>query len=113
MTFQDIADILPCRVIVQADTFASVEIENIVAGDLMSEVLVAEGDSLLLVSSLTSDQLVRTAHIVDAVGILMVNNKTPQDSTLKLAESFRLNLLSVNLPLFETCARLAEHFGKP
>ena len=110
MTFQDIAETLPCRVIVQTDTFSTAAIEQIVAGDLMSEVLVAEGDGMLLVSSLTSDQLVRTAHIVDALGILLVNNKNPQESTRKLAESFRLNLISTSLPLFEACAALAAQF---
>ncbi len=103
MTFQEIAENLNCRVIVKTEGFDSVNIEHIVAGDLMSEVLVADEEKLLLVSSLSSDQVVRTAHIVDALGVLLVNNKTPQTSTVKLAESFRLNIISVDLPMFETC----------
>ncbi len=106
MTFQKIAENLNCRVIVKTEGFESAHIEHIVAGDLMSEVLVAEEEKLLLVSSLSSDQVVRTAHIVDALGVLLVNNKTPQASTVKLAESFSLNIISVDLPMFEACRAL-------
>lgn len=108
MTFQDITAALNCRIIAKTETFDSVPIENIVAGDLMSEVLVAEGEKIILVSSLASDQLVRTAHIVDALGALLVNNKNPQESTRRLAEEFRLNLISTDLPMFEVCAILWE-----
>jgi len=108
MTFEDITTALQCRVIVKTGTFDSAGIEKVVAGDLMSEVLVIEEEKMILVSSLTSDQVVRTAHIVDALGILLVNNKDPQNSTKNLAEEFHLNLISVNLPMFETCAALAK-----
>ncbi|MBI9103793.1 MAG: hypothetical protein JEY99_15360 [Spirochaetales bacterium] len=112
MTFRDIQDSLNCTIIVETDNFDETEIEHIVAGDLMSEVLVAEEDQMLLVSSLTSDQVVRTAHIVDALGILLVNDKTPLSSTIKLARDFNLNLISIDMPMFEACAALDKIFQK-
>ena len=106
MTFKEIAITLGCKILVKTDTFDSVIIENVVAGDLMSEVLVAEGEKTILVSSLAMDQLVRTAHIVDSLGVLIVNNKMPLETTKKLAQEFKLNLLATDLSLFETCAIL-------
>ena len=51
------------------------KIKHIVASDLMSEVLVAEEENLLLITALNTEQTIRTAHIVDALGILLVNGK--------------------------------------
>ena len=79
-------------------------IEHIAASDLMSEVLVAEEENLLLITALNTEQTIRTAHIVDALGILLVNNKKPQPGMIKLAEEFDLSLISTTRNMFETCA---------
>lgn len=108
MTFQDVTDALDCRVVVESGGFAEDPIVHIVAGDLMSEVLVAEEDNLILITSLSSDQVVRTAHIVDAMGIILVNNKIPQESTKKLAEEFGITVISTSLPMFECCCAVNQ-----
>ena len=74
----------------------------------MSEVLVAEEENLILITSLSSDQVVRTAHVVDALGIILVNNKTPQESTVNLAREFGLNIIAVDLPMFECCGAVRD-----
>lgn len=74
----------------------------------MSEVLVAEEEDLILISSLSSDQVVRTAHVVDAMGIILVNDKTPQDSTLKLAAEFDITVISTPQAMFECCCSVSK-----
>jgi hypothetical protein len=76
-------------------------IEHIAATDLMSEALVAEEENLFLITALNTEQTIRTAHIVDVIGVHVVNGKTPQPGMIKLAEEFGFSLLSTKQSMFE------------
>lgn len=80
---------------------------DVVVSDLMSDVLVAESEDFLLVSSLTSDQVVRTAHIVDAVALLISNGKRPQPSMISLATQQGVPVIGSDLATFDVCRMLA------
>lgn len=108
MTFQDIIDALDCTILYKGHKFDTASIKHVAAGDLMSEVLVVDEENLLVVTHLTSDQVIRTSDIVDAEGILLVNSKAPQPSMRKLAADFDMVLLTTPLNLFECCAALSE-----
>ena len=77
MTLEDISGRLSCTEYTQNNAFSSGKISHIVASDLMSEVLVAEEENLLLITTLNTEQTIRTAHIVDASGVLLVCGKNP------------------------------------
>lgn len=112
MTLKELTEILDYRVIVETGGYSERSIEHIVAGDLMSEVLVAEEEDILLITALTSDQVVRTANVVDAVGIILVNGKSPQESATKLAEEFGIPIVSTGEAMFECCCSVADHIDK-
>lgn len=84
-----------------------IQFHDIVVSDLMSDVLVTEHDDFLLVTSLTSEQVVRTADIVDARAILLSNGKRPQPAMYNLASQQGLPVLSSPLPTFDICRMLA------
>ena len=84
-----------------------IQFHDIVVSDLMSDVLVTEHDDFLLVTSLTSEQVVRTADIVDARAILLSNGKRPQPAMQTLAAQQGLPVLSSPLPTFDICRLLA------
>lgn len=84
------------------------EIKHVVASDLMSDVLVIDDEDFLLVTSLNSDQVVRTADIVGASGIILVNGKKPFSGLVKLADEHELPILSTELSCFETCVALGK-----
>lgn len=73
----------------------------------MSDVLVTDHDDFLLVTSLTSDQVVRTADITDARAILLTNGKRPQPSLVALAEAHGIPVFSSPYATYEVCRRLA------
>lgn len=106
MHFSEIRNSLECREFNRGDNYESAEIENITAGDLMSEVLVFDKENLLLVTSLNSEQALHTANMVDALGVLLVNSKTPSDVMIALAKEQGVALLSTSKPMFDTCAAL-------
>lgn len=104
MTLNDITDRLSCTKYNENAPFHSEPIEHIVASDLMSEVLVAEEENLLLITALNTEQTLRTAHIVDALGVMLVNGKKPHPGMIKLAKEFDLTLVSTNSSMFNSCS---------
>lgn len=105
MTLSEAARRVTATWIVDGDT--SIEFHDIVVSDLMSDVLVTEHDDFLLVTSLTSEQVVRTADIVDARAILLSNGKQPQPALRTLAEQQGIPVLVSDLATFDVCRLLA------
>lgn len=83
-------------------------IKTVVASDLMSDVLVVTREDFLLVTSLASDQMIRTADLVGAAGVVLVNAKHPPQSSLKLAAELDIALLTTPLPKYETCLAIGS-----
>jgi hypothetical protein len=84
-------------------TWKKANITNFVASDLMSDVLTVDDEDFVLITSLTSDQVARTADIVGARAILLVNGKQPQPRLIALAEELNISLLSTPERMFKTC----------
>jgi len=78
-------------------------VQSVVASDLMSDVLVVTREDFLLVTSLASDQMIRTADLVGAAGVVLVNGKPPPASALKLATDLGIALIRSPLPKYEAC----------
>lgn len=84
---------------------------NVVASDLMSDVLMTDEDRPLLVTSLVSDQSIRTAHVVGAVGVLIVNGKVPPPEMARLAETLHIPLARTALSKFRASVALGKALG--
>jgi hypothetical protein len=74
----------------------------------MSDVLTMERPSPLLVSSLSSDQTLRTASMIDAAGVVIAQNKLIPEPMTKLAEELDITLLCTPLAKFEACVFLGK-----
>jgi len=83
-------------------------IRRIVASDLMSDVLVVDEDDMLLLTSLVSDQVLRTAQVVGAVGVVVVNGKPLPSSMVSVANSLGVSLLTTRLSKFDACVALHQ-----
>lgn len=74
---------------------------------LLSDVLAhAKPHVTLIVTEITNPQVIRTAEMVDAVGVLVVKNKTPDKTTVRLAEETGIPLIVTRLGMFEVCGKL-------
>jgi tRNA G18 (ribose-2'-O)-methylase SpoU len=74
---------------------------------LLSDVLAhAKPHTTLILTEITNPQVVRTAEMVDAAGVLFVKNKTPDESTLRLATEIGIPLIVTRLGMFEACGKL-------
>lgn len=88
------------------DTNLGIEVERVWAADLMSDVLASPTSGALLITALCAPQMVRTAEMMDMIGIVLVGGKKPDDSMIGLVKDLNMPLISTNYSLYETCGIL-------
>jgi len=106
MTVRDLLPALSAEVLYAGDLTRPAS--NIVACDLMSDVLVVDADDILLLTSLASDQAVRTAQIVGASAVVIVNGKPLPSSIAEVARSLHVTLATSPLSKYEACVAVHE-----
>lgn len=104
MNLKKISKILQAQVIVEDSK--NVNIERACGSDLMSDVLAFTKDNTLLLTGLTTPQVVRTAEMLDLPAIVFVRGKIPEESTVELARKRKIPLLKTDLPMYEACGYL-------
>lgn len=108
MTYQQIIDTLDARLHYACKTYENAQITNFVAGDLMSDILFLDDVSFLLITSLNTEQSIRTAEIVGARGVLLVNGKQAPASLVQLAEDLDKTLITSPKRMFAVCTILGR-----
>jgi hypothetical protein len=88
------------------------DVLHVVSSDLMSDVLMMDLDHPLLLTSLVSDQSLRTAHVVGAAGVLIANGKTPPPDMTALAGKLGIPLARTPLSKFDAAVALGKALGK-
>lgn len=106
-----IADMLDARLVWGPEEWAKINIETVFASDLMSDVLMSDRDEMLLVTSLSTEQSIRSASMVGAEAVLIANNKTVTDGMIDLAQEQGVALFCTRLPKYELCVRLGRILG--
>ena len=75
--------------------------------DLMSDVLAFIGhDKALLLTGLTTPQVIYVADAVNVKAVCFVRGKRPTDEIVNLAREREIAILAVDLPLYEACGKL-------
>jgi predicted transcriptional regulator len=105
MTLEEIRKALDAEAIVGAD-LERIEVAMVCGADLMSDVLAYAKTGSLLLTGLTTTQVVRTAEMADIRAICFVRGKRPPVETVQLAAAKDLPLLRTQLPMYESCGRL-------
>jgi hypothetical protein len=82
------------------------QIEHVYAGDRVSDLLDHASGSTMLVSNLTSGQLIRIAELMEVAGICLVNGHRPCEEDLKMMAEHGVAVLVSPVGLFETCGRV-------
>ncbi len=105
MTLEDVKKILEAEVLVGRNLLNQ-EVKMACGCDLMSDVLSYVKPDSLLLTGLTNPQVVRTAEMADLAAICFVRGKKPGPTTVEMAESKNIPLLTTPIPMFESCGRL-------
>ena len=111
-TVEACAHALSAKLVVEGEGYPGREVEDAVVSDLMSDVLLVDLEEFLLITSLASDQVVRTADIVGAAAVVLTNGKQPQTTMVELAKEQGITLFSTTFRSFEAAITVAEVLGR-
>lgn len=102
MTMAEMAVALKAEILLEGEGFHKT-VRHVLASDLMSDVLLVDEEDMLLLTSLASDQVLRTAQIVGAVGVVVVNGKPLPSSMVEVAKHLRMTLATSRLSKYDAC----------
>lgn len=103
-----IADAINAELVWGPDGWEQSTIEAVFASDLMSDVLMSDRDHMLLITSLSTEQSIRSASIVGSEAVVIANNKTVTDGMVDLAREQGIALFCTRYPKYESCIRLGR-----
>jgi predicted transcriptional regulator len=111
MKLEEVVERLDGKVLNKSSGFQEALVRGVIVSDLMSDVLVVDHEHQFLVTSLATDQAVRTAHLIDASALIVCNNKLISDSMLRIAKQTGVTLISTHAAKFEVAIALGKILG--
>ena len=104
ITLADVKKLLGAEVFNGEDL--SIQVVEVGAADLLSDVLALSKTGSLLLTGLVSTQVIRTAVVADLCGVVFVRGKKPGEEILSLAKESKVPVLGTGLRMFEAAGRL-------
>jgi hypothetical protein len=74
--------------------------------DLMEDILATVAKGAVLLTGLTSEDVIRTAKVAGVSCVVFVRGKKPEQNALELARSFHMPVMMTEDSLFVACGRL-------
>jgi predicted transcriptional regulator len=105
MMLAEIRDILECEVLTDNDDL-SVEVNQVVASDGMSEILAFAKSNELMVTGLTNIQSIRTADIAGVSAVIYCRGKRPDKRVVEFAKQKRIPVMFTKMVMFDICGIL-------
>jgi len=108
MTLIQAADVLDAELVYGPSGWEQFSIASVFASDLMSDVLMSDRDEMLLITSLSTEQSIRSAGIVGSEAVVIANNKTVTSGMIELAKEQEIALLCTRFPKYDACVRIGR-----
>ena len=105
MKLSQIVKALDAKVLTGVDLLEK-NIETCGASDLMSDILAGLSEGSVLLTGLTTIQVIRTAMVAGVGAVVFVRGKTPPQEVIDLAQEQELPLISSPYSMFVSCGRL-------
>src|SRR4030042_2009737 len=109
MKLSRIISILDADIVCNVEDKSEVNITMACGADLMSDVLAFIKSDALLLTGLTTSQVVYTAENSGVNVICFVRGKRPRRETVDLAKEKKIVLLATKNPMFESCGKLYKN----
>jgi hypothetical protein len=105
MNLQDVCNLLNAEILVGGGQMHA-ELTTAFAADTMSDLLAFGKAGGLLLTRMTSPQVIRTSDIMDIAAIIMIRGKVPSKEVIELADELHVPILATRLPQFEAAGLL-------
>ncbi|MGD2096512.1 MAG: DRTGG domain-containing protein [Desulfobacterales bacterium] len=105
MKISEIVDALDATVLAGEDKLDEI-ITRCGASDLMSDVLAGFSEDCILLTGLTTVQVIRTAMVAGVGAVVIVRKKQPPQEVIDMAKDQGIPLISTPYSMFVSCGRL-------
>ena len=105
MKLSEIVDALDATLLIGDDELDK-DITKCGASDLMSDILAAVSEDCILLTGLTTVQVIRTAMVAGVGAVVFVRKKKPPQEVIEMAAAQGLPLISSPYSMFVSCGRL-------
>jgi len=105
MKLSEIKNILKADVLA-GETFLDRKIVSVAGADLIDDILSAVAKDSVLLTGLTTEQVLRTAKFAGVGAVIFVRGKKPDTGLVELSISYNLPLLATDYSLFVSSGRL-------
>ena len=105
MKLSEVVEVLDAKVLNGANHLDR-EIRTCGASDLMSDILAGLSEGSILLTGLTTAQVIRTAMVAGVGAVVFVRGKRPPQEVIDLAGEQDLPLISSPYSMFVSCGRL-------
>ena len=105
MNIRDVCDLLDAKILVGGDRMQA-ELTTAFAADTMSDLLAFGRPGGILLTRMTSPQVIRTSDIMNIKAVVMIRGKIPSAEVLHLAEELHVPILATGVPQFEAAGIL-------
>ena len=105
MRLSEIIDALDATLLIGKDQLDN-DITRCGGADLMSDILNKVSENSLLLTGLTTIQVIRTAIVADVGAVVFVRKKNPPQEVIDMAKAQGLPLISSPYSMFVSCGRL-------
>ncbi len=105
MTLLEVQKILQAELLTE-NVELSNDILSVCASDLMSDVLAFHSSNTLILTGLTNQQTIRTVEIADAVGVVFVRGKRPENEIIEFANKKQIPLMATSYCMFDASGLL-------
>jgi len=107
MTLHDVLKILDAEILCGDDQL-DIPVTSAFGADVMSDLLVFGKAGSLLLTRMTTPQVIRTSDILDIVAIVITQGNVPPHDVIQLARELNIPLLATRYVPFEAAGRLYE-----
>lgn len=108
MTLGEIIKELDATLLYSPEGWEARSVSSVIASDLISDILMGEGDGQLLLTSLTSVQMVRTAALIGASAIVLVQRRQVPPDLEAVARDQGIPLFRSAMAKYDACIRLGR-----
>ena len=109
MKLKEIVRILDAEILCTVKDESHLDITMVGGADLMSDVLAFVKPGTLLLTGLTTLQVVYTAESAGISVVCFVRGKKPQEEIIGLAKEKEIVLLTTKISMFEGCGKLYKN----
>jgi len=106
MKISEIRNILKATVLVGDDQLDKTIVAGGGGSDLMDDILSSLAEGSVLLTGITTKQVIQTAKVAGIVAVVFVRGKKPNENIIELASSYDMPILLTSYSMFEASGRL-------